>query len=145
ASLAWIADVFRSRQGPIFRWEGGNGWDSRAACCPGTFDNSASGKSTVPSGLILFPPSAPNVETLGYSQASLRDEKPRSESLAFVGRFRDSLCAQTSKTQIGVLLQTALVIVEEAHGLGGFHAVGFDGFVHLGFHLALEFFFVVLN
>src|SRR6266567_2136079 len=53
--------------------------------------------------------------------------------------------AKELKAQIGVLLQPALIVVEEPHRLGGFHAVGFDGLVNLSFHLALELFFIILH
>ena len=50
-----------------------------------------------------------------------------------------------SKTQISISLQPAFIIIQQAHGFGRFHAVGFDGFVHLRLHLALEFVLVVLH
>src|ERR1017187_9665069 len=35
------------------------------------------------------------------------------------------------EAQVSVFLQPALVIIEQAHGFGRFHAVGFDGLVDL--------------
>src|ERR1022692_4190165 len=49
------------------------------------------------------------------------------------------------EAQVGVLLQPALVIIEKAHGFGGFHAVGFDGLVDLPLHLPLQFILIVLD
>src|ERR1022692_4669148 len=49
------------------------------------------------------------------------------------------------EAQVGVLLQPALVIIEEAHGFGGFHAVGFDGLVDLPLHLPLQLILVILD
>src|ERR1035441_2083177 len=53
--------------------------------------------------------------------------------------------AMQLKAQVGVLLQTALVIIEEPHGFGGFHPVGLDGLVDLRLHLPLQFILVVLD
>src|ERR1035441_3010742 len=53
--------------------------------------------------------------------------------------------AMQLETQVGVLLQTALVIIEEPHGFGGFHPVGLDGLVDLRLHLPLQLILVVLD
>src|ERR1022692_5050895 len=53
--------------------------------------------------------------------------------------------AMQLETQVGVLLQPALVIIQEPHGFGGFHAVGFDGLVDLPLHLPLQLVLVVLD
>src|ERR1035441_741615 len=49
------------------------------------------------------------------------------------------------EAQVRIFLQPALVIVKQAHGFGGFHAVGFDGFVNLPLHLPLQLVLVVLD
>src|ERR1039458_10389413 len=49
------------------------------------------------------------------------------------------------ETQISIFFQPALVIVQQAHGFGGLHAIGFDGLVNLRLHLALELVLVVLD
>src|ERR1035441_4757506 len=41
------------------------------------------------------------------------------------------------ETQVRVLLQPALIVIEQAHGFGGLHPVGLDGLVDLGLHLPL--------
>ena len=53
--------------------------------------------------------------------------------------------AMQLETQISVFLQPALVIVQQAHGFGGLHAVGLDGLVNLRLHLPLQFVLVVLD
>src|ERR1035441_9257567 len=53
--------------------------------------------------------------------------------------------AMQLKAQVGVLLQTAVEIIEKPHGFGGFHPVGLDGLVDLRLHLPLQFILVVLD
>src|SRR5581483_10286907 len=45
-----------------------------------------------------------------------------------------TMLAARLKRKVGVILQSPLVIIQQPHGFGRLHPVGFDGLVNLRFH-----------
>src|ERR1035441_2149160 len=79
------------------------------------------------------------------SPRTSRPSDRNSSALGAGSGIREFDWARQLEAQVGVFLQPALVIVEEAHGFGGFHAVGLDGLVNLSLHLPLQLVLVVLD
>src|SRR5215212_3198558 len=52
---------------------------------------------------------------------------------------------RASDGEVGVFLESTLIVVKQAHRFRGLEFVGFDGLVHLRLHLPLQFVFVVLH
>src|SRR6478735_2075195 len=88
------------------------------------------------------------VTTSAMGSPQNRAESPRSNR---PNAFRSSaLGAESgmrpcSDVEVGVFSKATFIIIEEPHGFGGLHAIGFDCLIHLRLHLAFQFIFIVLN
>src|ERR1044071_10500774 len=74
---------------------------------------------------------------------SPRSRRPSALSNSALGA--ESGMRACSDVEVGIFPKTTLIIIKEAHGLGGLHAIGLYGLFHLGFHLPLQLVLVVLH